>query len=110
MSKHDTKSASDVSAKDLSAFKKEALFAIARLENSDETPYGLGIKRQLQERLDEEINHGRLYPNLDDLVGSGLLEKEALDKRTNTYTLTEEGKELLRDYRDYVDETVSTAL
>jgi DNA-binding PadR family transcriptional regulator len=109
MSKHDTKSA-DVSATDLTAFQKEALLAVARLEDSDEEPYGLGIKRQLQERLDKEVNHGRLYPNLDDLVDLGLLEKEALDKRTNTYTLSEEGKELLRDYRDYVDETVSTAL
>lgn len=109
MSKHDTKSA-DVSATDLTTFQKEALLAIARLENSDEEPYGLGIKRQLQERLGEEVNHGRLYPNLDDLVDLGLLEKEALDKRTNTYTLSEEGKELLRAYRDYVDETVSTTL
>ncbi|SDG23808.1 helix-turn-helix transcriptional regulator [Halorientalis regularis] len=109
MSKHDTRSA-DVSATDLTAFQKEALLAITRLENSDEEPYGLGIKRQLQERLGEEVNHGRLYPNLDDLVDLGLLEKEALDKRTNTYTLSEEGKELLRAYRDYVDEMVSTAL
>ncbi|RXK47824.1 helix-turn-helix transcriptional regulator [Halorientalis pallida] len=109
MSKHDTKSA-DVSATDLTAFQKEALLAITRLEDSDEEPYGLGIKRQLQERLGEEVNHGRLYPNLDDLVDLGLLEKEALDKRTNTYTLSEEGKGLLRAYRDYVDETVSTTL
>lgn len=105
MSKHDTKSA-DVSATDLTAFQKETLFAIAQLEDSDEEPYGLGIKRQLQERLNKEINHGRLYPNLDDLVELGLLEKSELDRRTNTYTLTDQGKKLLRAYRDYVDEVV----
>jgi DNA-binding PadR family transcriptional regulator len=109
MSKHDTKSA-DVSATDLTAFQKEALLAVARLEDSDEEPYGLGIKRQLQERLDKEVNHGRLYPNLDDLVDLGLLEKEALDKRTNTYTLAEQGKELLRAYHSYVNEIVSTTI
>ncbi|SEP22249.1 Transcriptional regulator PadR-like family protein [Halorientalis persicus] len=106
MSQQDTKSVGDVVATDLTAFQKETLLAIAQLEDSDEEPYGLGVKRQLQERLDKEINHGRLYPNLDDLVEAGLLEKAQLDRRTNTYTLTTDGKRLLKDYRDYVDQVV----
>jgi len=106
MSQQDTKSVDDVVATDLTAFQKETLLAIAQLEDSDEEPYGLGVKRQLQERLDKEINHGRLYPNLDDLVEAGLLEKAQLDRRTNTYTLTTDGKRLLKDYRDYVNQVV----
>ena len=106
MSQQDTKSVDDVVATDLTAFQKETLLAIAQLEDSDEEPYGLGVKRQLQERLDKEINHGRLYPNLDDLVEAGLLEKAQLDRRTNTYTLTSDGKRLLKDYRDYVNQVV----
>ncbi|SDF95920.1 PadR family transcriptional regulator [Halorientalis regularis] len=108
MSQTTTESTDDVSATDLTAFQKEALFAIARLEASENDSYGLGIKRQLAERLGEDVNHGRLYPNLDDLVEQGILQKAQMDKRTNRYTLTDDGKELLRDYRDYVTETVAS--
>jgi DNA-binding PadR family transcriptional regulator len=108
MSQNATKSTDDVSAKDLSTFQKEALFAIARLEASDNDSYGLGIKRQLEERLSKDVNHGRLYPNLDELVGLGILQKSEMDKRTNRYTLTDDGKELLQDYRDYVNENVAS--
>lgn len=108
MSQNTAESTDDVSARDLSTFQKEALFAIARLEASENDSYGLGIKRQLEERLSGDVNHGRLYPNLDDLVEQGILQKAQMDKRTNRYTLTDDGKELLRDYRDYVTETVAS--
>ncbi|AHB67808.1 PadR family transcriptional regulator [Haloarcula hispanica N601] len=41
---------------------------------------------------EQESNHGRLYPNHDDLVNKGLLEKGELDKRTSVYTVTQRGK------------------
>lgn len=44
---------------------------------------------------DEGVNHGQLYPTLDDLVGAGLVEKGQIDDRTNSYSLTEEGRDLL---------------
>jgi len=53
-----------------------------------EEPHGLAIKEELDAYYEQEINHGRLYPNLDDLVNKGLLEKGELDKRTNVYTVT----------------------
>ena len=78
------------SARDLTAFQQTILVVLA------ESPrYGLAIKRELEEYYDEEVNHGRLYPNLDDLVGSGLVEKSELDKRTNEYALTDAGYEAL---------------
>ncbi|SER74867.1 PadR family transcriptional regulator [Natrinema salaciae] len=80
---------------DLTGFQRDTLEAIARLEHDDETSYGLAIKRHLEPQYGE-VNHGRLYSNLDTLVERGLVEKSAFDKRTNEYTLTGDGRRLLR--------------
>jgi DNA-binding PadR family transcriptional regulator len=77
-------------ARELTAFQKNILAILAR-----EPMYGLAIKRELEEYYGEEVNHGRLYPNLDTLVEAGLVEKSALDKRTNEYALTERGVDAL---------------
>ena len=74
------------SARDLTAFQKNILVVLA-----EEPRYGLAVKRELEEYYGEEVNHGRLYPNLDDLVNKGFVEKSELDKRTNQYALTEDG-------------------
>ena len=71
--------------KHLSAFQRDILYVISDLETS----YGLGIKDALDEYYDEEVNTGRVYQNLSTLVEEGYLEKSAIDKRTNSYTLTE---------------------
>ncbi|WP_049920268.1 PadR family transcriptional regulator [Halobiforma nitratireducens] len=57
--------------------------------------YGLAIKRRLQTYYQEEVNHGRLYPNLDELIENGLVEKSELDKRTNEYALTDLGRRVV---------------
>jgi DNA-binding PadR family transcriptional regulator len=54
-------------------------------------PHGLAIKQELEEYYENEVNHGRLYPNLDTLVEKGLVEKGQRDRRTNFYTLTRRG-------------------
>ena len=79
-------------AADLTAFQQNILVVLA-----EEARYGLAIKRSLEEYYDAEVNHGRLYPNLDDLVEMGLVEKSELDKRTNQYALTEEGYDTVLD-------------
>ncbi|MEF8776319.1 MAG: PadR family transcriptional regulator [Haloarculaceae archaeon] len=79
-------------ARELTAFQENILTILA-----EEARYGLAIKRELEEYYDDEVNHGRLYPNLDDLVEMGLVEKSELDKRTNQYALTDEGYETLLD-------------
>jgi DNA-binding PadR family transcriptional regulator len=79
-------------ARDLTAFQQNVLVIL-----SEEPMYGLAIKRELEDYYGEEVNHGRLYPNLDDLVEMGLVEKSQLDKRTNQYELTETGHEAVLD-------------
>ena len=65
-------------ARDLTAFQRNILIILSK-----EPMYGLAIKRELEEYYGGEVNHGRLYPNLDELVELGFVEKSELDKRTN---------------------------
>lgn len=44
---------------------------------AEEARYGLAIKGELEEYYRSEVNHGRLYPNLDDIVELGLVEKNS---------------------------------
>lgn len=92
MSDRQTVTVSPGIAPELTAFQQNVLTILA-----EESRYGLAIKRDLESYYGEEVNHGRLYPNLDDLVDLGLVEKTALDKRTNQYALTDEGYEALLD-------------
>jgi DNA-binding PadR family transcriptional regulator len=84
-------------ARELTAFQRNILVIL-----SEEPRYGLAIKRELEAYYDSEVNHGRLYPNLDDLVEMGLVEKSELDKRTNQYALTEAGHDALLDQFGWV--------
>jgi len=79
----------------LRSFKRDLLVTIAALEATGDAPYGLQIKEVLSAASGEDINHGRLYPNLDELVDAGLLSKGSKDKRTNTYELTGAGDRVL---------------
>lgn len=73
---------------DLTGFQRDLLYVIA---GSDDL-HGLAIKAELDEYYEKEVNHGRLYPNLDTLVAKGLVEKGQLDQRTNYYTVTQRGQ------------------
>jgi len=84
----------------LSAFQRDVLYVLAGLEN----PYGLAVKSELETYYEGEVNHGRLYPNLDELVDRGYVEKGEIDRRTNSYELTDEGRQLLADRRRWESE------
>ena len=79
-------------SRELTAFQQNILVILA-----EEPRYGLAIKRELEVYYGTEVNHGRLYPNLDDLVDQGLIEKSELDKRTNEYALTDAGVQAVFD-------------
>ena len=84
-------------ASDLTAFQQNILTILA-----EEPMYGLAIKRELEAYYGSEVNHGRLYPNLDDLVELGLVEKSELDKRTNQYELTDAGHDVVLGQVEWV--------
>lgn len=92
---------------DLTGFQRDILYIIA----GSEDPHGLAIKNELDEYYNSEVNHGRLYPNLDTLVKRGLVEKGQLDARTNVYTLTKRGRREIDARREwengYLDSMVS---
>jgi DNA-binding PadR family transcriptional regulator len=82
---------------DLTGFQRDLLYVIAGLDE----PHGLAIKEELEEYYESEVNHGRLYPNLDTLVEKGLVEKGQRDRRTNFYTLTRRGDRELDARQDW---------
>ena len=67
---------------------------------------GLAVKEELDRHYSGEINHGRLYPNLDELAEMGLVEKGSIDDRTNSYSLTERGHREIEDRREWEDQYV----
>lgn len=82
---------------DLTGFQRDLLYSIAGREE----PHGLAVQEELEEYYEQEINHGRLYPNLDTLVDKGLVEKGQLDRRTNVYTLTRRGTREIEARREW---------
>ena len=84
-------------ARELTAFQRDILAVLA-----EEPMYGLAIKRELETYYDEDVNHGRLYPNLDELVDLDLVEKSELDKRTNEYQLTDGGERAVEQRLDWL--------
>lgn len=83
---------------DLSRFQIDILRVIER----EGAVYGLGIKHELEQRYGGEVNHGRLYPNLDDLVDASLVAKSEQDGRTNDYELTIRGQLVLKKRREWL--------
>ena len=75
----------------LSAFKRDVLWIL----NDGGEQKGVDIRLSLEDYYGKPVNHGQLYPNLDDLVDAGLVDKAKLDGRTNGYSLTEAGRRAL---------------
>ena len=90
---------------DLTGFQRDLLYVIAGLEE----PHGLAIKDELEDYYEAEIHHGRLYPNLDETVDKGLVEKGTKDRRTNVYSITPRGRRELEARREWEDQYVDTA-
>ena len=85
---------------DLTGFQRDLLYVAA---GKDE-PHGLALKDELEAYYEGEIHHGRLYPNLDELVDKGLLEKGKIDNRTNYYQVTQRGRREIEARREWEDQ------
>jgi len=83
---------------DLNAFQRDTLWAIFHEGGAE---YGLAIKEALEAGGYTDVHHSRLYQNLDSLADRGLIEKSALDDRTNEYSLTKSATSLLADRQSW---------
>ncbi|EMA47754.1 transcription regulator [Halococcus salifodinae DSM 8989] len=84
---------------DLTAFQRDILYVIGGL-NDESSPYSLAIKEKLDRHYSGEINHGRLYPNLNELV-----DKESLDRRTNFCVISQRGCREIDGCWEWKDQT-----
>ncbi|WP_339106037.1 PadR family transcriptional regulator [Haloterrigena salinisoli] len=91
---------------DLTGFQRDLLYTIA----GQDEPHGLALKEELEDYYEKEIHHGRLYPNLDELVNKGLVDKGEVDRRTNYYTITARGQRELEARREWEDQYVGELL
>lgn len=82
---------------DLTGFQRDLLYVIAGADQ----PSGQEVKDEIEQYYSAEINHGRLYPNLDTIVNKDLVEKGELDRRTNYYAITNEGEETIQERREW---------
>ncbi|UHQ98195.1 PadR family transcriptional regulator (plasmid) [Natrinema zhouii] len=80
---------------DLTGFQRDLLYVIAGANQ----PSGQDVKEEIDQYYSHEINHGRLYPNLDTVVNKDLVKKGQLDRRTNYYAITKDGEEAIEDRR-----------
>ena len=85
---------------DLTGFQRDLLYVIAGADQ----PSGQDIKAEIEQYYSADINHGRLYPNLDTVVNTDLVEKGELDRRTNYYELTEAGERAIEDRLEWVSQ------
>ena len=78
---------------ELTGFQRYLLVDIYQMDQ----PSGQDIRGRLEAGHGEVVTTGRLYPNLDDLVDYGLIDKGEQDLRTNYYEVTNDGRRLVED-------------
>lgn len=96
MYRHDNKLDLTCSAcymQDLTGFQRDLLYVISGADQ----PSGQDVKEEIEQYYSSEINHGRLYPNLDTVVNKDFVEKGQLDRRTNYYAITDEGEQTIEE-------------
>lgn len=82
----------------LTAFQRDILHILAGLGEC----HGKTVKEEIEDYYGEEVYSGRLYPNLDELVECGLVDKTEsvptegeCNYRGNAYSVTEDGFSVL---------------
>jgi DNA-binding PadR family transcriptional regulator len=84
---------------DLNNSKRDLLVEIYQMDH----PSGQDIRGRMEAEHGEDVKHGRLYPNLNDLVDLGLLDKGEQNLRSNYYQITNDGQRLVEDTIRYFE-------
>ncbi|PGF14274.1 PadR family transcriptional regulator [Natrinema sp. CBA1119] len=87
---------------DLTGFQRDLLYVIAGADQ----PSGQDVKDEVEQYYNADINHGRLYPNLDTLVNKELVEKGQLDRRTNYYAIADKGEKAIEDRQRWEEQFI----
>ncbi|MFD1588041.1 PadR family transcriptional regulator, partial [Halorientalis brevis] len=83
----------------LNGIERDLLFAIRRLEASNDTLSGQNIARECETLRDSPLSNGSIYPALSGLIDQDLVTKHERENTTaNRYELTDEGEQLLAIY------------
>lgn len=86
---------------ELTAFQTTLMVAIRANKN----PSGQTVRRWLESNdghAVDDVNHGRMYPNLNELIEKGYATKGKQDARTNYYELTDEGRKRLEARHGFI--------
>ena len=89
---------------DPTAFQRDLLYVIA----GNDGFCGLAIKDEFGNYYDKEIYRGRLYPNLDTLVETGLVEKGQQGRRSNSYKATDRGQREIEARSSWKQQYIAT--
>lgn len=73
----------------LIGFQRDQLYVIAGFDPLS----GQDVSKELESYFEPEITHGRLYSNLDTLVEEGDIEKDEINRRTNSSGITAAGRD-----------------
>lgn len=94
-----------VSWDDLTRFQIDLLLAAAGVGPCK----GLALKTELEDYYGTGVNHGRVYPNLNDLDERGLLEKQVREpnERSNQYRITQAGRDALQRRQETIGRALS---
>lgn len=76
---------------ELTGFQRDLLYVIL----DSNAPSGQEIREKIESYYNKDVNHGRLYSNLDELVKLGLVVKGKKDERANYYQITQKGKDTI---------------
>jgi DNA-binding PadR family transcriptional regulator len=87
---------------DLTAFQRDLLSTVATDANGET---GIAIREAYEAQFKTDVNHGRLYPNLDTLVDAGYLKKTHPDRRSNAYHITPAGERARAAYENHHADT-----
>lgn len=90
----------EISLADLTAFQRGALVVIAKGDGLS----GVQVTERLEALRPETIHHGRVYPNLNDLAEKGLVNKQAVNAREDSYTVSTRGRRELSEYVQWLIE------
>ena len=89
---------------ELPGFERDVLLTLARSQPTN----GRGLLADLSTLRDEEVGESRLYPHLNELADSGLVEKRENyhDDRSHEYRLADAGGHALREHAQRLEGAV----